>query len=628
MADALARILDAAVGDRAGMPVTFIVDSKGRHHVLSRYGDEKIDLSPYLPNPARGNKYINLALFPTRWRSTVLDLLLTFWCYGRPGHAPPKASTVINKSVLLVKAVHWLNKRGVKSFRQIRPLHVSTFAAEHRNASSSDYMKPRTLAGALSALALAWELRDHLEDSISMPPFGKRGAIGSLANLRTRRDQAVLTRALTDEEAGQLFAACEHALHGIEDTLTDYEEIEAYKAANPADNHRSQYIYWSMPHLYGQWREVERRVNDARAACFTLLGLLVGMRFGEILLLEAGCYVESEHEGELLSWLNGRTLKMRPDGSDAARWIASPIAESLVRIMARITQPMREKLLSQIAAMESDLAIARLPGPRRKKLIEELNAARESSNRLFLSAIRNTVGIPIRGSGRGAELWIKRMVEKAGIDVHVHPHMLRRTFAAMVINQCSGDLRYLRKHFQHWSIETTQLYATHEQREQELVDEIAEEMLKQKEGLVATWLTPNTVLAGRGGEYIKTQRSKPELKGILESDLRGVARHLAEGLVVRPTGHSWCVSSPVMTCGGQGLYDATQCADCDGAVVTMAQKNIWELLAQQMLEIEQLDDTGPAGRQLVERSLAHFDKILVPLGSSMKQVTKHMRAKP
>lgn len=46
-----------------------------------------------------------------------------------------------------------------------------------------------------------------------------------------------------------------------------------------------------------------------------------------------------------------------------------------------------------------------------------------------------------------------------------------------------------------------------------------------------------------------------------------------------------------------------------------------------MLEVEQLDDTGPAGRQLVERSLAHFDKILVPLGSSVKHVAKNMRAK-
>lgn len=631
MTDSLARILERQADERTGMPVTFIVDGKGRRHVLSRYGDDRIDMSPYVSNPAQGSSYINLALFPERWRLPVLDLLLTFWRYGHPGHAPPKASTVINKSVLMAKVIRWLDSKGVKSFRQIRPLHVSTFAAEHRDASSKDCMKPGTLAGVLGTLSLAWELRDRLDNAMSVPPFGDRGSIEALAGQKTRRDQEVLTRALTDEEAGRLFAACEEALHSIEETLTDYEEIEAYKTANAVgarSKYRDRDVYWSMPHLYGRWRDVEKHINDARAACFTLLGQLVGMRFGEVLLLEVGCYVESEHDGELLGWLNGRTLKMRPDGSDATRWIAPPLAEVLVRTMERISEPMRVRLRKQITAMEQELEAPRLPRSRRKKLVADLDAARKSQRRLFLSAIRSKAGgVAVRGSGRGATYWVERMVKKAGIEVHVHPHMLRRTFATMVIHQCSGDLRYLRKHFQHWSIETTQLYATHEQREQELVDEIADEMLKQKAGLVATWLAPNTVLAGRGGEYIAAQRSKPEFKGMVEPDLKVVARHLADGLVVRPTGHSWCVSSPVMTCGGQGLYDATQCADCDGAVVTMAQKSIWELLAQQMLEVEQLDDTGPAGRQLVERSLAHFDEILVSLGSSVKQIAKNMRAK-
>ena len=330
----------------------------------------------------------------------------------------------------------------------------------------------------------------------------------------------------------------------------------------------------------------------------------------------------------MLGWLKGRTLKMRPDGSDAARWIAPPIARDLVRIMERISGPMREKLRAQIADMERELERPKLARLRRKKLLSNLDEARKSLNRLFLSAIRNkSGGVPIRGARLGAHFWVKRMVKKAGIKAHVHPHMLRRTFATMVIHQCAGDLRYLRKHFQHWSIETTQLYATHEEREQELVDEIAEEMLKQKTELVAGWLSPGTALAGRGGEHIKLQRAKPEFKGMIESDLKVVARHLADGLVVRPTGHSWCVSSPVMTCGGQGIYDATHCADCDGAIVAKAHKNIWELLAQQMLEVEQLDDTGPSGRQLVERSLDHFDKILVPLGSSVKQVAKNMQAR-
>ena len=93
MADALARILDAPAEKRTGMPITFIADGKGKRHVLSRYGDERIDMSPYLPNPGQANKYINLLLYPKRWRTSVLDLLLAYWRYGRPGEAAPKPST-------------------------------------------------------------------------------------------------------------------------------------------------------------------------------------------------------------------------------------------------------------------------------------------------------------------------------------------------------------------------------------------------------------------------------------------------------------------------------------------------------------------------------------------------------
>ncbi len=436
---------------------------------------------------------------------------------------------------------------------------------------------------------------------------------------------------MTGEEAGRLFSACEDALCNIDEVLVDYEEIQAYVAKGSPDGwwHKpnDRDVYWSMPHLYGRWDEIKARVNDARAACFTLIGLLVGMRLSEVLLLETGCYREAECEGEMLGWVAGRTLKMRPDGSDATRWVAPPIVQDLVRILERIAAPMRERMRAQIASMESELASAKLASGTRKRVTKDLAAAQESLPRLFLSTIKGEGRTLVRGSGRGVTHWIKRMVKNAGLGVYVHPHMLRRTFAVFLIQQCAGDLRYLRKHFQHWSIETTQLYATHEEREQELVDEIADEMLVQKTGLVAKWLSPDTALSGLGGEHIKAKRSATEFRGMLEPDLRRVAQHLADGLIVRPTGHSWCLSSPVLTCGGQGIYDATQCADCDGAVIAMEHKTIWELLAEQMLEVEQLDDTGPAGRQLVGRSLEHFDKVLLPLGSSVEQVAKRMRAK-
>jgi integrase/recombinase XerC len=54
---------------------------------------------------------------------------------------------------------------------------------------------------------------------------------------------------------------------------------------------------------------------------------------------------------------------------------------------------------------------------------------------------------------RRLELWVKRL----GLGVHVHPHMLRHSFASHVL-QSSGDLRAVQEMLGHASIGTTQIY--------------------------------------------------------------------------------------------------------------------------------------------------------------------------
>ena len=52
---------------------------------------------------------------------------------------------------------------------------------------------------------------------------------------------------------------------------------------------------------------------------------------------------------------------------------------------------------------------------------------------------------------------IKRWTAAAGIEVHVHPHMLRHSFARHVL-QSSGDLRAVQEMLGHASITSTQVY--------------------------------------------------------------------------------------------------------------------------------------------------------------------------
>ncbi|NWG38686.1 MAG: tyrosine recombinase XerC [Hydrogenophilaceae bacterium] len=62
-----------------------------------------------------------------------------------------------------------------------------------------------------------------------------------------------------------------------------------------------------------------------------------------------------------------------------------------------------------------------------------------------------------RLSARQVQLRLNRWARKAGLPVHVHPHMLRHSFATHVL-QSSGDLRAVQEMLGHANISTTQVY--------------------------------------------------------------------------------------------------------------------------------------------------------------------------
>lgn len=62
-----------------------------------------------------------------------------------------------------------------------------------------------------------------------------------------------------------------------------------------------------------------------------------------------------------------------------------------------------------------------------------------------------------RLSMRQVQLRLDRWVKKCGLAVHVHPHMLRHSFATHVL-QSSGDLRAVQEMLGHANISTTQIY--------------------------------------------------------------------------------------------------------------------------------------------------------------------------
>ena len=84
-------------------------------------------------------------------------------------------------------------------------------------------------------------------------------------------------------------------------------------------------------------------------------------------------------------------------------------------------------------------------------LPQRLPLARDNTPALFISQ-RGT-----RLSPRSVQLRLNRWARQAGLNQHVHPHMLRHAFATHVL-QSSADLRAVQEMLGHASISTTQVY--------------------------------------------------------------------------------------------------------------------------------------------------------------------------
>lgn len=84
----------------------------------------------------------------------------------------------------------------------------------------------------------------------------------------------------------------------------------------------------------------------------------------------------------------------------------------------------------------------------RKKLLQKSNATHSS---VFL----NSQGRAL--TTRGIRFILQKMVEKAALTVHVHPHKLRHTFATHMLNE-GADLRTVQELLGHENLSSTQIY--------------------------------------------------------------------------------------------------------------------------------------------------------------------------
>lgn len=613
---------------RDGEVVSWVVND-GKRIPLSYYGDEVIDLSPYVPNPAAAAAVIKVNRIDPRWRRSFLDVVFCYWRFGRPGSPTPKASSVIRISQHLTEFIDWLVSRDIWRFHDVTPTVFADFAHHLSSTPIMDAHPKRGgkrivegIQGVLWGCALPWELRGRVIDPMPVCPYADARGISGVVRHRTRLSKEAKTYCMTVAEFKQLYDWCDSELADADLAISHAQAQE-----------RLSEEYALRPHMaairfaqeYGVPASVARkRIGDVRSALVTQLAMLVGMRVSELMSLERDPVFKrmfGEHE---LHWIRSKTYKGTDHMGDGVQteWLATPRVKWICDRLAAISDLYRTTLQAEVESLE-DLVRAARSDRKKAPIAKKLNQARSSLKSILLArapmkGVKSYATVRIIGRGM-LSIWMKRAARKAGLSCPISPHVMRRSFAYMVVRYCQGDVRYLREHFKHWSIETTQLYVTHSQRDGELADEIGAALVDAKISLVESWLQNETMLAGRAGERIAKSRVKPEFSAVLRADRRALSKSLAEGLVIRATGHSWCVAAGKPPCGGVGLYDSLQCARCDGAVITKDELPVWLALRRQLQSVATVDDCGPGGRQAIVRGLESIDEII----DTLSGVAKH-----
>ncbi|PAV29991.1 tyrosine recombinase XerC [Virgibacillus profundi] len=82
---------------------------------------------------------------------------------------------------------------------------------------------------------------------------------------------------------------------------------------------------------------------------------------------------------------------------------------------------------------------------------ELLKKSKQQTDSVFL----NARGTPL--TARGIRMILNKMVEKAAMTIHVHPHKLRHTFATHLLNE-GADLRSVQELLGHENLSSTQIY--------------------------------------------------------------------------------------------------------------------------------------------------------------------------
>jgi len=594
------RLLKAVPGGEGLQGIVTTDRAEGVLYVLSRYEDPQWWLSKSKDTGNRRNGHRKLDFTRINGEQLRAEAKVvtarSIWAENSLAN-----SSVRNHFENLVHWLNWLHGQGIRSHAQVTPLVALRYVQHVRRLTTA--RKPgkpfseTTKFHRLYAVELCWQ---HLRDTASGfdQPWPDSSAT-ALAGLKGNRKAK--TEIIPDDELKTLFQAAESLLRQADDLLTHRDAVAAYQPRLRQQRAEKSSFLKARGWDLGM-AALNKTLRDLRDGCFVIILATTGIRAHELGQIHRGDWFSQVQDGERFYFLVSRSDKTH-EGTTS--WLCPEIAIEAVKVLERLSSPLQHDLEAALEAAKE------------AEDLKEITRLRSISGAVGLAKVPRHENRLTRLSTNSLDTALKNFAKALGLDWKLSSHQFRRTFANYVVHHKLGDLRYLRDHFKHWSLDMTILYVMNEAQDLELYDQIYAAFDHKRQAIVGHWLEPDTPLSGGMAGHIRQMRSRTE-KVRTYKDRRAMVEAISELVYLRSTGIAWCTNDTGVDCAGG------QCEGCEHGCIDDTHKPFWEGLYLQQIELRQIDDLTDSGLKTVKRTMERCEKVLTDLGVDINRLKEQL----
>ncbi|ELF7106282.1 TPA: integrase [Pseudomonas aeruginosa] len=615
-------LLAAQPSDVRGLPaserdalIISAIQVDGQWVILSRYGDETWQLDGFASNVPANQKRLDFSTVPPAFRAVMKEMLYRYRRRGRRGAGRPKGGMVRKFFSDVMPFLRHLEALKLDHLGAVTPLVCATYVANckaHRQTrrSKGKPLSQRGLQSRFWAVEALHELSQYTDNRMPQHPWPETSAkaMAGLTGDSAHYQQGGKTPLIPDDVFCILFERAYQQVERGQYLLDMRDALDALAAQRKgarrtviaAKNRQLSALGWA-----DGLKLFNKALLDLRTASYIILASTCGCRNHELANVQSGAHHRTQDdEGTFYHWMRSRSDKTDAGIHD---WMIPEAAVRALRLMERWAAPYQAMIAAEIVQR-------RHTNPHDPQIAE----AHKNRHALFLGV---KDGVLVRTLSRIS--WnphLKAFAKDCGLSWDLASHQFRRKFANYAAHSRFGDLRYLKEHFAHWSLDMTLGYAMDDSWGQhfdlELYDHIKGELDDIKLGVVDSWLGDEPLAGGYGQALKQWQREPQNL--LIFKDHASMLKSIAESTAIRSNGHAWCTADND-GCIGNTL-ERTRCGNCNNAVIGRDHAPIYQRLYDDLKGLLHCPDIGDGGRQRVERDLNRCRDVLIQLGMAPEKL--------